>query len=298
VRIEALFLLGVAVFFGIVGAIYWFWAYEQGGTVMLIGTTLLGLLPGGYYFWWSRRMKPRPEDRPDATIEEGSGVIGSFPASSVWPFVLGMGLFLMVLSIAFGGWLIAPGIALVISSLVGVTAAPSDHRRRPGHDERPGARRGGHNRQRIPTPSPEPARHRVAVPGAEPELVISGVPPGTLPPSDDGCSLRPGNQRASTPPSTLGQLLAASRVGGRPLGGGTGGLERASAPDGARRLRHRGGGRLPHGAQAAAGGRSGVRGEWRQPEARVHDAALPGHRRLRHVHRAAEVDRHVAGPGG
>ena len=120
-RIEALFLLGVAVFFGIVGAIYWFWAYEQGGTVMLIGTTLLGLLPGGYYFWWSRRMKPRPEDRPDATIEEGSGVIGSFPASSVWPFVLGMGLFLMVLSIAFGGWLIAPGIALVISSLVGVT---------------------------------------------------------------------------------------------------------------------------------------------------------------------------------
>ena len=34
-------------------------------------------------------------------------------------------------------------------------------------------------------PAPESARHRVAVPGAEPELVISGVPPGTQPPSDD-----------------------------------------------------------------------------------------------------------------
>ena len=46
---------------------------------MLVGTVLLGLLPGCYYFWWSRHMKPRPEDRKDATIEEGSGVIGSLP---------------------------------------------------------------------------------------------------------------------------------------------------------------------------------------------------------------------------
>ena len=120
-RIEALFLIGIAVFFGIVGTGYWFWSYEQGGTVMLAGTTILGLLPGGYYFWWSRRMKPRPEDRTDATMEEGAGVIGSFPSSSIWPFVLGMGLFLMVLSIVFGLWFIAPGAALVISAVIGVT---------------------------------------------------------------------------------------------------------------------------------------------------------------------------------
>ncbi|HTZ10422.1 MAG TPA: cytochrome c oxidase subunit 4 [Acidimicrobiales bacterium] len=124
-KVEALFLLGVAAFFGVVGVIYWFWQYDattSGGTVMLVGTTLLGFVPGSYYLWWSRRMKPRPEDRTDATIEEGSGVIGSFPSSSVWPFVLGMGLFLMVLSIVFGLWLIAPGIALVLSALIGVTA--------------------------------------------------------------------------------------------------------------------------------------------------------------------------------
>ncbi|MGA2521878.1 MAG: cytochrome c oxidase subunit 4 [Acidimicrobiales bacterium] len=120
-RIEALFLIGVALFFGVVGIIYWFWGYEQGGTTMLVGTTLLGLLPGSYYLWWSQRMKPRPEDRPDASIEEGSGVIGSFPNSSIWPFVLGMGLFLMVLSIVFGLWLFAPGVALVLSAVIGVT---------------------------------------------------------------------------------------------------------------------------------------------------------------------------------
>jgi hypothetical protein len=121
VRIEALFLIGIAIFFGLVGTVYWFWSYEDGGTVMLAGTTLLGLLPGSYYLWWSRRMKPRPEDRTDATIEEGHGVIGSFPNSSIWPFILGMGLFLIVLSMVFGLWLTTPGAALVISALIGVT---------------------------------------------------------------------------------------------------------------------------------------------------------------------------------
>jgi hypothetical protein len=88
---------------------------------MLAGTTLLGLLPGSYYLWWSRRMKPRPEDRTDASIEEGGGVIGSFPNSSIWPFILGMGLFLIVLSTVFGLWLLAPGASLVLSALIGVT---------------------------------------------------------------------------------------------------------------------------------------------------------------------------------
>lgn len=120
-KVESLLLMGVAVFFALVGVIYWFWGYEQGGTMMLVGTTLLGFLPGTYYFWWSRRMKPRPEDRPDATLEEGAGVIGAFPDSSIWPFVLGMGLFLVVLSVVFGLWLLGPGLALVLSAAVGVT---------------------------------------------------------------------------------------------------------------------------------------------------------------------------------
>ena len=120
-RVEALILIGVAVFFGVVGIGYWFWSYEDGGTVMLIGTTLLGLLPGIYYYWWSTRMRPRPEDRGDASIAEGAGVVGSFPSSSVWPFVLGMGVFLVVLSAVFGLWLMLPGFALVVSAAIGVT---------------------------------------------------------------------------------------------------------------------------------------------------------------------------------
>jgi Cytochrome c oxidase subunit IV len=128
-RIEALILLGVGLFFGMVGTIYWFTAYEDGGTMMLVGTCLLGLLPGSYYFYWHRRMGHRVEDRNDATIAEGAGDINSFPGSSIWPFVLGMGAFLVVNSLVFGIWLILPGITLILTAAVGVTAES----RRGGH---------------------------------------------------------------------------------------------------------------------------------------------------------------------
>ncbi len=121
-RIEALFLLGIGVFFGLVGTVYWFTAYEDGGTMMLVGTCLLGLLPGSYYFYWHRRMGARPEDRPDAEIADGEGTISSFPGSSIWPFVLGMGAFICALALVFGFWLILPGLGLIFTALVGVTA--------------------------------------------------------------------------------------------------------------------------------------------------------------------------------
>jgi len=122
VKIEALFLIGVGVFFGIVGAVYWFTSYEDGGTMILVGTCLLGLVPGSYYMFWHRKMGNRLEDRSDATIEEGAGVISSFPGSSIWPFVLGMGAFMTVLAFAFGIWFIFPAVGLILTALVGVTA--------------------------------------------------------------------------------------------------------------------------------------------------------------------------------
>ena len=53
----------------------------------------------------------RPEDRPDATIAEGAGVINSFPGSSIWPFILGMGAFVLVLAFVFGIWFASPASA-------------------------------------------------------------------------------------------------------------------------------------------------------------------------------------------
>ena len=143
-KVESLLLLGVGIFFGLIAIVYWFLSYEDGGGIMLLGTCLLGLLPGAYYFFWHRRFHgskyffwgrldkvvgDRPEDMPDANIEDGAGVIDSFPASSIWPFILGMGAFVTALALAFGTWLLPVGVTTIVIALVGVTAES----RRGGH---------------------------------------------------------------------------------------------------------------------------------------------------------------------
>jgi hypothetical protein len=128
-KIEAMFLLFLGAFFGVVGLVYWFTAYEDGGTMMLAGTAALGFLPGSYYFFWHRRMGYRPEDRDDASMEDGAGIIESFPGSSIWPFIMGMGAFLSVLALVFGAWLLFMSVPLILTALTGVTAES----RRGGH---------------------------------------------------------------------------------------------------------------------------------------------------------------------
>jgi len=121
VKVEARILVIIGIFFGIIALVYWFTSYEDAGFLMLIGATGLGLFPGAYYLWWSRHMKPRSEDDPTATIEAGSGQIGTFPGSSIWPFIMGMGATATVLVFVFGLWLAPIAGALVLSALIGAT---------------------------------------------------------------------------------------------------------------------------------------------------------------------------------
>lgn len=143
-KIEALFLIGVGIFMGCIAVIYWFLSYDDGGGMMLLGSCLLGMLPGAFYFYWHRRFRgsrfffwgkldsavgDRPEDRKDATIEDGAGVIDSFPGSSIWPFIFGTGAFITLLALVFGAWLAFPGVSVILIALIGVTAES----RRGGH---------------------------------------------------------------------------------------------------------------------------------------------------------------------
>jgi hypothetical protein len=122
-RQEARLLLAFGLFAGLIGAVYWFWGHEDGGGVMLLGAFFLGMLPGLYYLWWSRKTGGnRPEDRDDASIADGAGVVSSFPSTSIWPFVLGMGCFTMVLSLVFGTWFAVIGVPLLVFAFAGATA--------------------------------------------------------------------------------------------------------------------------------------------------------------------------------
>ena len=126
-KVEAYFLLVISLFCALCALVFWavgldavYRTMTSGGTIMLAGVCLLGLLPGSYYLWWSKRMTPRLEDDDDAEIEQGAGVIGSFPSSSIWPFVLGVGAGFVGLALVFGFWSAIFGFALAISAVVGV----------------------------------------------------------------------------------------------------------------------------------------------------------------------------------
>lgn len=121
-RFEAIIYLSIAIFFAVVLALYWFTSGEDGGAVMLLFTVCLGLLPGGYMFFWSRRMKMRPEDRLDAEQSDGAGPVGSFPDQSIWPFVLGTGMGFCAMGLVFGPWLGLIGGIMGLAAAAGVTA--------------------------------------------------------------------------------------------------------------------------------------------------------------------------------
>jgi hypothetical protein len=120
-KISGVFLIGIGIFFGIIGLIYWFTSYEDGGFVMLVGSALLGLLPGAYYLWWAYNMKLRPDDDQNASIEEGTGAVDYFPGSSIWPFVLGMGALFAVLTFVFGLWMAPLAAGLLVGGVIGAT---------------------------------------------------------------------------------------------------------------------------------------------------------------------------------
>lgn len=119
-KAASFFYLGVTVFFILVGTIYWFTSYDDTGTTMLAGSALLGLLAGGYLYLQSRKYPLRPQDRTDATLEEGAGPVDEFPAPSIWPFVFGLGAVVFATGLVFGIWVILPGAAIFALGVVGM----------------------------------------------------------------------------------------------------------------------------------------------------------------------------------
>jgi hypothetical protein len=118
---------GVALFLFVMAVIYPAWTDAELGHVDFVGSValvlsgLLCLMCGGYFWFVSRRIEPRPEDRKDADVADGAGEVGFFSPGSYWPFglalaaaVAGMGMvFWMV-------WLIAVGLVAVIAATCGL----------------------------------------------------------------------------------------------------------------------------------------------------------------------------------
>jgi Cytochrome c oxidase subunit IV len=117
----------VAAFLLLVCFIYAGWTWGETGRVEWIGTValllsfLLCAMCGGFFWFISRRIDPRPEDRPDAEIAEAAGEVGFFSPGSYWPFGLGLAATVAGLGLALWlWWLLAAGLVAVIFAACGL----------------------------------------------------------------------------------------------------------------------------------------------------------------------------------
>jgi hypothetical protein len=105
--------LGMAAFVAVMGAIYWFVSYEDAGTTLLALASGLAALFGGYLFVQDRKR------RDAAATSAHSDEEHYLPASSVWPFGIGFGVFLAFNGLILGLPWTLPGVVLVATSVGG-----------------------------------------------------------------------------------------------------------------------------------------------------------------------------------
>ena len=120
-KVEALIFNIIALFCIIAAAVYGFWSREPiGTTALFLSAGLTGLI-GGFFWFVSRRIDARPEDRKDADIAEGAGELGFFSPGSYWPFTLALSAATMGLALAFFyAWLILIAAAALLISIGGL----------------------------------------------------------------------------------------------------------------------------------------------------------------------------------
>lgn len=116
----------VSAFLFVACAVYAWWTWydmelDWVGTVALLLSGLLTSMCGGFFWFVSRRIDPRPEDRPDAEVAEGAGEIGFFSPGSYWPFSLALAATVAGLGLVFWMvWLLAAGMIAVTAATCGL----------------------------------------------------------------------------------------------------------------------------------------------------------------------------------
>lgn len=117
----------VAVFLLLVGCVYPWWTNYSldhvdwaGTTALLLSSGLCGMVAG--FFWFvSRRIALRPEDRGDAEIAEGAGEVGFFSPGSYWPVGIALAATVAAIGIAFAQlWLLIVGLVAVVFTVSGM----------------------------------------------------------------------------------------------------------------------------------------------------------------------------------
>ena len=126
-KVEARVFLTIAFFCWVIAVVYGIWSNKTDGHVEVAGLAALILSGGllsiaGSFFWFiSRRIDPRPEDRADAEIAEGAGELGFFSPGSYWPFGLALAATLAATGLAFFQiWLVFVAVIGILGTIGGL----------------------------------------------------------------------------------------------------------------------------------------------------------------------------------
>jgi len=112
------FALG-AIFFLLVGGIYYYLSRDEIGTTALVMTGGLAFLVAFYVLYTNKRLEGLPEDRPNADIDEADPEYGFYSPHSWWPLPVGFSAMLIALGFIFGAWLVVLGVTALMVSVIG-----------------------------------------------------------------------------------------------------------------------------------------------------------------------------------
>lgn len=113
---------GVAVFYTVIGVLYWLVGGDPAGAALLLMATGLGGLVAGWMWDWRRRNPhPRPQDRVDADARDETGVVGVYPSASLRPLALGLGITATCLGVVLGSWMSIVGVGIIASQVALLT---------------------------------------------------------------------------------------------------------------------------------------------------------------------------------
>jgi len=118
-KFEGSLFIGCAIFFGAADIVYWYFSKDPTGTVALALSVGLAFLTGFYLLFTGRRLPERPEDNPDAEIEEGTGELGFFSPHSWWPLYVGLAAAIAAIGVAIGWWLFLIGLLALFLTVIG-----------------------------------------------------------------------------------------------------------------------------------------------------------------------------------
>ena len=120
-KVESLIFSIIGVFCVVAAIVYGVWSQEPIGTTALVLSAGLMLLIGGFFWFVSRRIDARPEDRKDAEIAEGAGELGFFSPGSYWPLGIGLSAMLGGIALVFlQVWMFVTALAAIFATVGGL----------------------------------------------------------------------------------------------------------------------------------------------------------------------------------